>query len=83
MNHARYLAVLALGAFALPMAATMLEWLGAPRAPAGVSALLLAVVLIVAILIDRPGGPQAVSTAERRALSPRPRTEAEDPGARL
>lgn len=71
VNHARYLVVLALGAFALPAVARVAESFGAPRTPAGVSALLLAVVLIIALLARPPSRVRAAPAAR------------EDSGARV
>lgn len=83
-NHARYLVVLTLGAFGLPVLARALDALGAPRAPAGVSVLLLAVVLIIAVLIDRPRETLASDAARSdAAAAPRAAADAEESRARL
>lgn len=86
-NHARYLVVLALGAFALPLTARILEAMGAPRTPAGVHSLLLAAALITAILMDRPRSgsdvPARAETAAPRHGRSDGMHEAEEPNAGL
>lgn len=84
-NHARYLVVLAVGAFALPLAARILEAFGAPKAPAGVTTLLLGVLLVAAILIDPPRAPSEAEAAAADAgttlvVRPDVRREARSPG---
>lgn len=83
-NHARYLVVLALGAFTLPLLVRTLEALGAPPTPAGATPLLLAALLLIAVLLDRMRsglrGTQALDDLPgvlSQAADP------EEPGARL